>query len=123
MLKADTDGTLILGNGADNTVNIANAGTIDINNTIADTTTKVEITDNVIINGSGGGQIEFTGSNSGNGNEIVSDGTHTAVSLTLNGGELTGAGSIGDSFLSLKTSEFFDRGNQVQLVLAAVNYE
>ena len=57
MLKADTEGTLIFGNGADNTVNIANVGTIDINNTIADTTTKVEITDNVIINDLGGGQL------------------------------------------------------------------
>ena len=121
LLKADTGGTLILGNGADNTVNIANAGTIDLNNTIANTTTMLEITDNVIINGSGGGQIEFSGSNSGNGNEIVSDGTHTAVSLTLNGGELTGAGSIGDAFLSLKLQSFLIEETSVQLVDAAVS--
>ena len=121
LLKADTGGTLILGNGADNTVDIANTGTIDLNNTIASTTTKMEITDNVIINGAGGGQIEFTGSNSGNGNEIVSDGTHTPVSLTLNGGELTGPGTIGDSFLSLKLQSFLIEETQVQLVIAAAS--
>jgi hypothetical protein len=118
LLRADEGGTLILGSGTGNDANIANTGTIEIDESGTGSNTKMEIRGNVTIDGAGGGQIVFGGPSSAN-NAIVSDGN--PATLTLNGGELTGVGSIGDANLTLNLQSFLVEETKVQLVVAAAS--
>jgi Domain of unknown function (DUF4214) len=117
LLQADEGGTLIFGNGADN-AHIANTGTIELNESGTGLRTKMEIAGSVEIDGAGGGQIVFSGPSSAN-NTIVSNGT--IATLTLNGGELTGVGSIGDANLTLNLKNFLVEETKVQLFVAAAS--
>ena len=117
LLQADEGGTLIFGNGVDN-AHIVNTGTIELNESGTGLKTKMEIAGNVEIDGAGGGQIVFSGPSSAN-NTIISNGT--LATLTLNGGELTGVGSIGDANLTLNLKNFLVEETKVQLFVAAAS--
>ena len=117
LLQADEGGTLIFGNGADN-AHIANTGTIELNESGTGLRTKMEIAGSVEIDGAGGGQIVFSGPSSAN-NTIISNGA--LATLTLNGGELTGVGSIGDANLTLNLKNFLVEETKVQLFVAAAS--
>jgi hypothetical protein len=99
LVKADDNGTLILGStGQGNQSVITNNGTIAINNDQNTTHTNVEIAGQVTIKSGGDGKIQFEGSN-GDGNNLVSNGQ--AATLILEDSTLSGAGNLGDSNLTL----------------------
>jgi hypothetical protein len=109
---ADNGGTLVLGSTVVTTpVTITNNNTIELRSSGAVTT--LEVANNLTITGSG--QILLAGTDPAN-DEIVSNGH--AASLTLNGQDVVGTGTLGDANLTLTIGPFTSvRANDNRLVI------
>jgi hypothetical protein len=99
-VRADDGGTLIFGSTSfESTETFDNEGSIEVDST--GDPTKLEIAGNVTITSTGnGGAINLGGSGPQSGDEIISL-NHNASSLTIIGQTLKGAGTIGDSNLTI----------------------
>ena len=119
LVQADNGGTLIFGvDGQSST--LVNTGEIALVGNSK--TTSLKIAGNVTISGPGSGGllnlnlIDFTGSQAGFNDEILSDGK--TATLTLVNQVLKGAGSVGDSHLSLNNqSGFIDANDAAQSLI------